>query len=187
MFPDAGQPAEGRYPHRAGPVQLLHQGRVCAESSVGFQDQRVRSRIFAIACMLLTHKERLVQWEQLHIDCAGDGMLRTPMVGSRSRRASSGAAGWGSTLLGMTLPVLTMAPCRVLSAVVPGSLGLLIFWSLGIVTPPNVKTFGRGISKFYKCLKILIIKNGLELMHGRLRVARRRTLIVVGGLLLALI
>jgi hypothetical protein len=27
---------------------------------------------FAIGIMLLTHPEREVQWEQLHIDCAGD-------------------------------------------------------------------------------------------------------------------
>ena len=27
---------------------------------------------FAVGCMLLTHPERLVRWEQLHIDCGGD-------------------------------------------------------------------------------------------------------------------
>ena len=27
---------------------------------------------FAIGIMLLTHPEREVQWEQLHVDCAGD-------------------------------------------------------------------------------------------------------------------
>jgi hypothetical protein len=27
---------------------------------------------FAVGCMLLTHPEREVKWEQLHMDCAGD-------------------------------------------------------------------------------------------------------------------
>ena len=27
---------------------------------------------FASSIMVLTHPERLVQWEQLHVDCAGD-------------------------------------------------------------------------------------------------------------------
>jgi len=59
---------------------LLHRGRSVRYAREVFMPCEFGLGAFAVGCMLLTHPERLVQWEQLHIDCAGD-------------KFSSGAAG----------------------------------------------------------------------------------------------
>jgi hypothetical protein len=49
-----------------------HRGRsVCRARNV-FTYNEFGLGAFAIGIMVLTHPERLVQWEQLHVDCAGD-------------------------------------------------------------------------------------------------------------------
>ena len=50
-----------------------HKGRsVVRRAREVFEANEFGLGAFAIGIMLLTHPEREVQWEQLHIDCAGD-------------------------------------------------------------------------------------------------------------------
>ena len=51
---------------------LRHRGRSVRRAREVFAANEFGLGAFAIACMLLTHPEREVQWEQLHVDCAGD-------------------------------------------------------------------------------------------------------------------
>lgn len=60
---------------------LLHRGQSVRRAREVFKTNEFGLGTFAVACMLLTHKERLVQWEQLHVDCAGDEYA--PEAGSR--------------------------------------------------------------------------------------------------------
>lgn len=51
---------------------LRHRGRSVRRAREVFQANEFGLGAFAVGIMLLTHPEREVQWEQLHIDCAGD-------------------------------------------------------------------------------------------------------------------
>ena len=51
---------------------LLHRGRSVRRAREMFTANEFGLGAFAVGCMLLTHPERLVRWEQLHIDCGGD-------------------------------------------------------------------------------------------------------------------
>ena len=51
---------------------LRHRGRSIRHARELFTDTEVGLGVFAVACMLLTHPERLVQPDQLYVDCAGD-------------------------------------------------------------------------------------------------------------------
>jgi len=51
---------------------LRHKGRSVRRARDVFQANEFGLGAFAIGIMLLTHPEREVQWEQLHVDCAGD-------------------------------------------------------------------------------------------------------------------
>ena len=56
------------------PVQfgLLHRGQSVRRAREVFQSNEFGLGSFQVGIMLLTHPERLVQWDQLHLDCAGD-------------------------------------------------------------------------------------------------------------------
>ena len=51
---------------------LRHRGRSVRRAREVFTANECGLGVFAIGIMLLTHPERLVKWEQLHVDCAGD-------------------------------------------------------------------------------------------------------------------
>ena len=51
---------------------LRHRGRSVRRAREVFMANEFGLGAFAIGIMLLTHPEREVQWEQLHVDCAGD-------------------------------------------------------------------------------------------------------------------
>jgi hypothetical protein len=51
---------------------LRHKGRSVRRAREVFASGEFGLGAFAIGIMLLTHPEREVQWEQLHVDCAGD-------------------------------------------------------------------------------------------------------------------
>ena len=51
---------------------LRHKGRSVRWAREVFMANEFGLGAFAIGIMLLTHPEREVQWEQLHVDCAGD-------------------------------------------------------------------------------------------------------------------
>ena len=51
---------------------LRHKGRSVRRAREVFMANEFGLGAFAIGIMLLTHPEREVQWEQLHVDCAGD-------------------------------------------------------------------------------------------------------------------
>jgi hypothetical protein len=51
---------------------LRHRGRSVGRAREVFEAAEFGLRAFAIGIMLLTHPEREVQWEQLHVDCSGD-------------------------------------------------------------------------------------------------------------------
>ncbi len=51
---------------------LRHRGRPVRRTRECFFGNEFGLGAFAVGCMLLTHPAREVQWEQLHIDCAGD-------------------------------------------------------------------------------------------------------------------
>lgn len=55
---------------------LRHKGRSVRRAREVFQANEFGLGAFAIGIMLLTHPEREVQWEQLHVDCAGDEFAR---------------------------------------------------------------------------------------------------------------
>lgn len=49
-----------------------HRGRSVRRAREAFTGNEFGLGAFAIGIMVLTHSERFVQWEQLHVDCAGD-------------------------------------------------------------------------------------------------------------------
>ena len=51
---------------------LRHKGRSVRRACEIFAANEFGLGCFAIGIMILTHPEREVQWEQLHVDCAGD-------------------------------------------------------------------------------------------------------------------
>lgn len=51
---------------------LRHKGRSVRRAREVFQVNEFGLGAFAIGIMILTHPDREVQWEQLHVDCAGD-------------------------------------------------------------------------------------------------------------------
>ena len=51
---------------------LRHRGRSVRRAREVFMTNEFGLGAFAIGIMLLTHPEREVRWEQLHVDCAGD-------------------------------------------------------------------------------------------------------------------
>lgn len=51
---------------------LRHRGRSVRRAREMFDANEFGLGAFATGCMLLTHPDRLVCWEQLHFDCAGD-------------------------------------------------------------------------------------------------------------------
>ena len=51
---------------------LTHQGRSVRRVRVVYAPSEFGLGSFITGCMILSHPERLVQWEQLHIDCPGD-------------------------------------------------------------------------------------------------------------------
>lgn len=51
---------------------LRHKGRSVRRAREVFMANEFGLGAFVIGIMLLTHPEREVQWEQLHVDCAGD-------------------------------------------------------------------------------------------------------------------
>lgn len=51
---------------------LRHRGRSVRRARIVFSGNEFGLGAFANGCMLLTHPEREQEWEQLHIDCAGD-------------------------------------------------------------------------------------------------------------------
>ncbi|MBI2096147.1 MAG: hypothetical protein HYT43_00730, partial [Candidatus Taylorbacteria bacterium] len=51
---------------------LTHRGRSVRRVRVVYAPHEFGLGSFIAGCMILSHPERLVQWEQLHIDCPGD-------------------------------------------------------------------------------------------------------------------
>lgn len=51
---------------------LRHRGRSVRRAREVFEINEFGLGVFAVGIMLLTHPEREIQWEQLHVDCAGD-------------------------------------------------------------------------------------------------------------------
>ncbi len=51
---------------------LRHRGRSVRRAREMMNAAEFGLGAFAVGCMILTHPEREVKWEQLHIDCAGD-------------------------------------------------------------------------------------------------------------------
>lgn len=51
---------------------LTHRGRSVRRVRVVYAPNEFGLGSFIVGCMILSHPERLVQWEQLHIDCPGD-------------------------------------------------------------------------------------------------------------------
>ncbi|MBI2626814.1 MAG: hypothetical protein HYW77_01070 [Parcubacteria group bacterium] len=51
---------------------LTHRGRSVRRMRVVYAPHEFGLGSFIVDCMLLSHPERLIQWEQLHIDCPGD-------------------------------------------------------------------------------------------------------------------
>jgi hypothetical protein len=51
---------------------LTHRGRSVRRVRVVYAPNEFGLGSFIAGCMILSHPERLVQWEQLHIDCPGD-------------------------------------------------------------------------------------------------------------------
>jgi hypothetical protein len=51
---------------------LTHRGRSVRRVRVVYAPHEFDLGSFITGCMILSHPERLVQWEQLHIDCPGD-------------------------------------------------------------------------------------------------------------------
>ena len=51
---------------------LRHRGRSVRRSRARFADHEFGLGAFAVAVMLLTHPERIAQFDQLYLDCAGD-------------------------------------------------------------------------------------------------------------------
>ncbi|MEQ1896200.1 MAG: hypothetical protein ABL971_02290 [Vicinamibacterales bacterium] len=51
---------------------LRHRGRSVRRSRVMFADHEFGLGAFAVAAMLITHPERIAQFDQLYLDCAGD-------------------------------------------------------------------------------------------------------------------
>lgn len=51
---------------------LTHRGRSVRRVRVVYAPHEFGLGSFIVGCMILSHPERLVQWEQLHIDCPGD-------------------------------------------------------------------------------------------------------------------
>lgn len=51
---------------------LTHRGRSVRRVRVVYAPNEFGLGSFIVGCMILSHPERLVQWEQLHIDCLGD-------------------------------------------------------------------------------------------------------------------
>lgn len=51
---------------------LTHRGRSVRRVRVLYAPHEFGLGSFIVGCMILSHPERLVQWEQLHIDCPGD-------------------------------------------------------------------------------------------------------------------
>ena len=49
-----------------------HRGKSVRRARETFYDNEFGLGAFAVGTMLLTHPEREVEWEQLHIDCSGD-------------------------------------------------------------------------------------------------------------------
>ncbi len=49
-----------------------HRGKSVRRARETFYDNEFGLGAFAVGCLLLTHPEREVDWEQLHIDCSGD-------------------------------------------------------------------------------------------------------------------
>jgi hypothetical protein len=58
---------------------LTHRGRSVRRVRVVYAPNEFGLGSFIVGCMILSHPERLVQWEQLHIDCPGDEY--TPSLG----------------------------------------------------------------------------------------------------------
>jgi len=55
-----------------GKFGLRHRGRSVRRAREVFTTGEFGLGAFAVGIMLLTHPEREIQWEQLHVDCAGD-------------------------------------------------------------------------------------------------------------------
>ncbi len=78
---------------------LRHKGRSVRRAREVFAANEFGLGAFAIGIMLLTHPEREVQWEQLHVDCAGDefapgadgGVSDAPIFGFRDGKVEFGA------------------------------------------------------------------------------------------------
>ena len=51
---------------------LTHRGRSVRKARINYAAHEFGLGSFIIGCMLLSHPERLIQWEQLHTDAAGD-------------------------------------------------------------------------------------------------------------------
>lgn len=51
---------------------LRHRGRSVRRAREVFNAPEFGLGSFAVGCMILTHPQRLVRWEQLHMDCTGD-------------------------------------------------------------------------------------------------------------------
>jgi hypothetical protein len=51
---------------------LTHRGRSVRRVRAIYAPNEFGLGSFVVGCMILSHPERLVQWEQLHIDCPGD-------------------------------------------------------------------------------------------------------------------
>ncbi len=51
---------------------MLHRGQSVRRAREVFMANEFGLGAFALGCMIFTHPERLVRWEELHFDCAGD-------------------------------------------------------------------------------------------------------------------
>ena len=62
-----------------------HRGRSVRRARVVYAPNEFGLGSFIVGCMLIAHPERLVQWEQLHVDCPGDEYA--PVAGGVFSRA----------------------------------------------------------------------------------------------------
>jgi hypothetical protein len=67
-----GEKQKGDFLLIAGQFGLTHRGRSVRRVRVVYAPHEFGLGSFIVGCMLIAHPEREVQWEQLHVDCAGD-------------------------------------------------------------------------------------------------------------------
>jgi hypothetical protein len=70
-----GEKQKGDFLLIGGQFGLTHQGRSVRRARVMYAPNEFGLGSFIVGCMLITHPRRLLDWDQVQIDCAGDEYL----------------------------------------------------------------------------------------------------------------